>query len=79
MLHNRPVQDRWEIIVQPVPRTVRHRVKEYITGFALLQIALWLTARKELTQRGGAILAFFYDEKSDDFAVRQLTHLEPGR
>jgi hypothetical protein len=29
MLHNRPVQGRWEVIVQPVPRTVRHRVKEY--------------------------------------------------
>lgn len=78
-LYNRPVQGRWEIVVQPVPRTVRHRVKEYITDFALTQIALWLTARKELTKQGGDILAFFYDEKNDHFVVRQLTRLEPGR
>ena len=77
--YKRPAQGRWEIVVQPVPRTVRHRVKQYITDFAFTQIAQWLTARKELTQQGGDILAFFYDEKGDDFVVRQLTKLEPLR
>jgi hypothetical protein len=75
----RPAQGRWEIVVQPVPRTVRHRVKQYIADFALAQMSHWLTARKELRQQGGDILAFYYDEKSDDFVVRQLTRLEPVR
>jgi hypothetical protein len=78
-LYKRPAQGRWEIVVQPVPRALRHRVKKYIAASALAQIAQWLTERREMTQRGGDILAFFYDEKSEDFAVRQLTRLEPLR
>jgi hypothetical protein len=72
-------QGRWEIVVQPVPRTVRHRVKQYILDSALTQIAQWLTQRKEFVQRGNDILAFFYDEKGEEFVVRQLTRLEPLR
>jgi len=78
-LYKRHAQGRWEIVVQPVPRTIRHRVKQYIAVSALPQVARWLTERKEMTQRGGDILAFFYDEKSEDFVVRQLTRLEPLR
>lgn len=78
-LYQRPAQGRWEIVVQPVPRTVRHRVKQYIEDFALPQIAQWLNFRKDLTQQGGDILAFFYDEESEDFVVRPLTRLEPRR
>jgi len=78
-LYKRPAQGRWEIVVQPVPRTVRHRVKQYVADFALTQIAQWLTARRGLTQQGGDILAFFYDEKGEDFVVRNLTRLEPLR
>lgn len=78
-LYKRPAQGRWEIIVQPVPRSVRHRIKQYILVSALTQIAQWFVQRRELTQRGGDILAFFYDEKSEDFVVRHLTRLEPLR
>jgi len=78
-LYKRPTQGRWEIVVQPVSRTVRHRVKQYIADSGLAQIAQWLTERKEMAQRGGDILAFFYDKKSEDFVVRQLTRLEPLR
>jgi len=34
-LHKRPPQYRWEIVVQPVPRLVRHRIKQYILESAL--------------------------------------------
>ena len=78
-LYKRPVQGRWEIVVQPVPRLVRHHVKQYILDSALTQIAHWLVERNELVQRGGDILAFFYDQKSQDFVVRHLTRLEPLR
>lgn len=78
-LFKRPAQERWEIVVQPVPRSVRHRIKQYILDSALKQIAQWFVRRSELTQRGGDILAFFYDQKSEDFVVRHLTRLEPLR
>jgi hypothetical protein len=78
-LYKRPAQGRWEIVVQPVPRTVRHCVKQYVTDVAFAEIAQWLTMRKELTQQGADILAFFYDEKSGDFVTRPLTRLEPHR
>jgi hypothetical protein len=78
-LYKRPEQGRWEIVVQPVPRALRHRVKQYILGSALTQIAQWLIQRKELAQQGNDILAFFYDEKGEDFVSRHLTRLEPLR
>jgi hypothetical protein len=78
-LYKRPNQERWEIIVQPVPRTLRHRVKQYILDSALTQIVHWLGKRTELAQQGNDILAFFYDEKAKEFVPRQLTRLEPLR
>src|SRR5207249_9233306 len=78
-LYKRPEQGRWEIVVQPVPRALRHRVKQYILDSALTQIAQWLIQRKELAQQGNDILAFFYDEKGEDFVPRHLTRLEPLR
>jgi hypothetical protein len=76
-LYNRPPQYRWEIVVQPVPRIMRHRIKQYIADSALPQIAQWLITRSQLAQRGNDILAFFYDDKADEFLFRELTHLEP--
>lgn len=78
-LYRRPEQGRWEIVVNPVPRTVRHQVKQYIVDTALTHIAKWCIHRKELTQRGGNILAFFYDEKANEFVARHLICLEPLR
>lgn len=78
-LYGRPAQYRWEIVVQPVPRTLRHRVREYIQESALPGMDEWLMQRKALAQRGGDILAFFYDEEADDLVVRHLTRLEPLR
>jgi hypothetical protein len=78
-LYKRPEQGRWEIVVQPVPRTLRHRVKQYILDSALTQIAQWLIQRKGLSQQGNDILAFFYDEKGEEFVARHLTRLEPLR
>jgi len=78
-LYGRPPQWRWEIVVQPVLRLVRHRVKQYILNSALPQIAIWLGEHACLDQQGSDILAFFYDEKSEEFIPRRLTHLEPSR
>ena len=66
-------------LVQPVPRHVRNRVKKYILGSALQQVSGWLFERAHLAQQGNDILAFFYDEGSDEFTARQLTQLEPIR
>jgi len=78
-LYQRPPQYRWEIVVQPVPRCVRHRIKEYILGSALPQIADWLSDRARLAQQGSDMLTFFYDEKTEEFKARPLTRLEPLR
>ena len=78
-LYQRPPQFRWEIIVQPVPRLLRNRIKQYILNSALPQILQWLAERPQLVQQGNDMLTFFYDEKTEDFVVRRLTHLEPTR
>jgi hypothetical protein len=78
-LYGRPPQYRWEIVVQPVPRALRHRIKQFIVETALAQIAHWLDERVQLAQRGSDILVFFYDEKTEEFTPRQLTRLEPVR
>jgi len=65
--------------VQPVPRVFRHAIKQYIADSALSQIGIWLKEREQLAQRGSDILVFFYDEKAEDFVIRQVTHLEPLR
>jgi len=78
-LYRRPPQYQWEIIVQPVPRVFRHRIKQYIRNSALPKIAHWLAERAQLAQQGSDMLAFFYDEKVEDFTVRPLTRLEPAR
>jgi hypothetical protein len=43
-------QFRWEIIVQPVPRLIRNRIKQYILNSALPQILRWLAERAQLVQ-----------------------------
>jgi len=78
-LYPRPPQYRWEVVVQPVPRLFRQRVKRYILDSALPQIARWLVERSRLAQQGSDLLAFFYDEKTEEFVPRQLTRLEPSR
>ena len=78
-LYGRPPQAIWDIIVQPVPRVIRNRVKQYILGSALEQISNWLVERDHLAQQGNDVLAFFYDEKTEEFVARQLTQLEPIR
>jgi hypothetical protein len=76
-LCRRSSQGQWEVVVQPVPRVRRHQIKQYILENALPQITHWLGERAQLTQRGNDILAFFYDDKAEEFTSQQLAHLEP--
>ncbi len=79
-LFDRPPQSRWEISVQPVPRILRHPIREYILDSALPQVEHWLLERTRLLQRGSDLLAFFYEEEAtNEFVPRQLTNLEPLR
>ena len=78
-LFGRPPEWRWGIVVHPVPRVLRHRINQYIVEAALAQIAHWLEERTELAQQGNDVLAFFYDETTEEFLPRQLTRLEPLR
>jgi hypothetical protein len=78
-LYPRPAQWRWGIVVQPVPRVLRHRIKQYILDTAFEQITSWLDERRDLAQQGNDILAFFYDEKTEEFTPRQLKRPEPLR
>ncbi len=79
-LYPRPDQSRWELVVQPVRRSFRHEVKDYILSVALPDIDRWLIERAELNQKGSDILAFFSDDSSaNGFARHHLTRLEPLR
>jgi hypothetical protein len=78
-LYGRPPQSKWEIVVRPVPRVLRHQIKQYVLETALPRIAHWLGERHHLAQRGNDILAFFYDDKTEEFTPQTLTHLEPLR
>jgi len=76
-LWSRPQQSKWEVLVQPVPRRVRHAVRLFIVDSAFPQVAEWLLERAQLCQRGNDVLAFFYDEQSEECIARRLTRLEP--
>ena len=78
-LYRRPPQYRWEIVVQPVPRVFRNRIKQHILDSALPHIASWLSERSQLESQGSDILAFFFDEKTSEVIVRRATKLEPNR
>lgn len=78
-LFKRPPQQRWEIVVQPVPRFNRHRINKYILESALPRLGSWLSERTGLSQQGSDMLTFFYDEKAEEFESRPLTRLEPLR
>jgi hypothetical protein len=78
-LWKRPPQCQWEIVVQPVPRVHRHRIKTYIAESALSEVRGWLIQRDDYVQSGSEVLAFFYDEKLDEFQVRRVARLEPVR
>lgn len=74
-----PMLPTFEICVRPVPRTSRHRVKEYIVETALPQIAQWLVERATLKQHGTDHLAFSFNEAEEEFLRSSLTRLEPVR
>lgn len=78
-LYRSQPQYRWEIVVQPVPRVFRNRIKQYILDTALPHIASWLSERSQLESQGSDILAFFFDEKASEVIVRNATRLEPTR
>jgi hypothetical protein len=78
-LWGRPAQSRWEIVVQPVPRGLRYRIKKYIIESALASMNRWLVDRANLERRGRDVLAFFYDEGKEEFLPRTLSVLEPNR
>jgi hypothetical protein len=78
-LYQRPPQYRWEIIVQPVPRVMRHRINQYILDTALPATKLWLNQRAGLSQKGSTLLTFFFDEKAEEFKSLTGSHLEPLR
>lgn len=58
LLYLRPPQYRWEIVVQPVPRIYKHRIKQYIMDSALAEIKEWLEQRADFVRNGSDILAF---------------------
>ncbi len=76
-LYKRPAQYQWEIIVQPVPKIFRGKIKQYILDSGLALIKVWLEERTGLEQCGNDVLRFFYDEKLEQFQPEQCTHLEP--
>ena len=78
-LYGRPLQSRWEIAVQPVPRVLRHKIKTYILDSALPQMKDWLAERAQLVRRGSDLLAYFYNEETEECVPRYLANLEPIR
>jgi hypothetical protein len=78
-LWGRPLQGQWEIAVQPVPRVLRHNIRQYILEDALPQMKQWLVERTHLLQRGSDILAFFYSEETEECISRHIANLEPLR
>jgi len=76
-LYPRPEQYRWEIVVQPVPRLDRHKVKCFILESALARVSEWLGERPRQTNRGSEILVFFYEPQEGTFLVQEISNLEP--
>lgn len=71
--------NRWEIVVNPVPRNLRHKVHEHILSSALPAVRDWLHERPNLELEGAEHLRFFYNEKSDRFSSEADGRLQPLR
>jgi hypothetical protein len=74
-----PLFSKWEIGVKPVPRTVRHRIQQYILDSALPQIRQWLDQRADLAHEGTDTLDFFFDEEKEEFVPKLHAHPQPLR
>lgn len=74
-----PLFNRWELIVGPVPRTLRHKLHELILSSALPQIRDWLDERSNLNLSGSDHLRFFYREQGEQFYSEGDQRLEPVR
>jgi hypothetical protein len=72
-LYGRPPQGRWEVTVQPVPRVLRHQISQYIVDSALPKVKQWLIERTQILQQGSDLLAFFYDEETNECIPRGVT------
>jgi hypothetical protein len=74
-----PLFNKWEIMVKPVPRALRHRIHQYILDTALPRIKQWLDQRVNLAHPGSESLAFFFDEKKEEFVLEEDTRPQPIR
>jgi hypothetical protein len=74
-----PLFNKWEIIVGPVPRVLRHHIHQYILDSALPQIKQWLDQRVNLVHPGSESLCFFFDEKKDEFVREEDARPQPMR
>jgi len=78
-LYKRIEQYTYEIVVQPVPKVFRHKVKGLILSEALPAIRERLATHSELGRQGSYVLSFFYDEGTDAVIVERSDKLEPVR
>jgi hypothetical protein len=74
-----PLFNKWEIAVGPVPRVLRHRIRQYVLDTALPQIKQWLDQRVDLAHSGSESLTFFFDEKKEEFVLEQIARRQPMR
>jgi hypothetical protein len=74
-----PLFNRWEIIVGPVPRALRHKVHELVLSSALPRIRDWLNERSKLELGGAEHLKFFYCEQGERFYSEEDERIEPLR
>ena len=74
-----PLVSEWEIAVWPVPRVLRHRIRQYILDTGLPQIRQWLDQRVHLAHSGNESLIFFFDETKEEFVLEQDARVQPIR
>lgn len=74
-----PLFSEWEIVVRPVPRSLRHKVRKYCIETALPSILHWLSRRADNQLDGSEMLTFFYDEHADRFSEQAESRAEPAR
>jgi hypothetical protein len=68
----------WRIQVRPVPRTLKHAVKDAMTGEFFPRIRQWLEKHSGLDSTyGGRSLAIIFDENADPFLRLEEWHT-PG-
>lgn len=66
----------WAVVVEAVPRSLRHRIQNKIVEEALPRIRSWLLANPHSSDEGAHRLVFMFDELENELTSEEISAIE---